>query len=575
MGLEPAELPERSFAEVNRSLIEAGAQRRERFMAAFRHNGFSVADACAKAGVSRATYQRWRSVYPSWAFEVDRVRQAGYRTDAEEAADIDAGGLHKFQAWRAKYIGMDSDPGHVRIADAITNAKPGRITIVLAAPECGKTTTLVDYMTMDLAVNPNVRITYTHQSHEFAKAVVQRIQNRLLPDGEFPTLLERYGPFKGNREWSSDRFFHAQKTSDEADPTLRGRGIYSRAQGVRADKLLIDDIQDISTLTQTDRLFNILRQTFFTRAVGDAQVVMVGNRVDVGDIWERIMDEPGLRDLVDVVTVPAMEDGESLFPSIYTTDDWATKRKIVGDDVWFRNYVQNPKATKEATFRPDDIEACLSQKPQHRAQTHPGDGWWRFMGVDPALGGGTAVVSAAGTADHLLVVDATWRQGMRRNEQIYLLMNDHATRYEPNDVVFEIASLQKGMARDERVEEMAREHGFRLLEHQTSGRKMDPVLGVGAMASSFIRREIIIPADSEDPTKPHHSMEELVGQLSAWRPDVPTRLLKQDLVMALWFIWLQWREKVRNHRGDDDMWKTSGMPAAGPRVPTAPLLTRR
>lgn len=412
------------------------------------------------------------------------------------------------------------------------------------------------------------------------------MQNKLTDSSRFAELIARYGPFKSEGrggEWSSSGFMVKGKTSDERDPTMRGRGVYTKAQGVRADLLILDDLQDIESIGATARLFKILRQTYFTRAVSgkaNAQVaiVMVGNRVDLGDIWEALMEEPGLRDLLDIVTIPAIRDGRSLFPSLYSVEDWEFKRKLVGEDVWFRNYMQQPRASGDSTFRVGDLQACLSQRANHRPQCRPDPSEWNAVtSVDPALGGGTAVLTCAWNVHALRPVDATWKKGLTRNEQIYLLMRDHFTRYAPTHCVFEINTLQKGLARDERVEELCAEFGVRIIEHHTGRGKLDPVSGVGAMASAFVMRKMVIPADADHMDRPHPSMEDLWNQLLAWRPDVPTKLLTQDLVMALWFCHLFWRDRVREiEAASDERWKRAPTPAFAPKVPgRAALLSRR
>lgn len=564
----PLRKPKPSLHHFQAAEMRSAAERREKWLVNFVTCNYVIADTCAMTGISPSTYQQWRSKVPGFADRVAAVRTGGLADDAEKAVAIDKGGLEAFSVWCERYLHMTPDPGHIRITDAISRAKAGRITLILAPPEAGKTTTLENYCTFRVAADANIRITYVHQSHDFARDVVGRIQNRLTDTDAYGDLIARYGPFRPDTregEWSANAFEVAKKRSDERGATFKGRGIHSKAQGVRTDLLLIDDIQDIETIGQTERLLKILRQTFFTRAIKTAPIVMVGNRVDVGDVWEGLLEEPGLRDLIDVVTVPAIEDGVSLFPSIYSTEDWATKRRIVGEDVWFRNYVQNPKAAGDGTFTIHDLQACLSVSPPVPIQTKP-ERYGRVMAVDPAIDGGTAVITFAWDRNMLQPIDVTYKTKLYRNESIYLIVADHAARYEPSHCVFETATMQKGLARDERMEELAREHGFRMVEHQTAGRKMDPVVGVGAMASSFIRREIVLPADRDHPDRCHPVLEDLWAQLQAWRPDVPTRLLKQDLVMAMWFAHVWWRERRGTSANDKDSWRAKAMPAAGPRV---------
>lgn len=567
--------PERPV-DHNSGLLAIGEENRRKFLHHWPREGFDVNRACAKAAIAPATYRQWRSKVPGFTQAMEQLRADWAAGTASQIAAIEKGGLAAFGPWRKRYLHRDSDPGHLMIAEAISNARPRRITLILAPPESGKTTTVEDYSTFRICRDPNIRITYVHQSDTFAKDVIGRIKGQLTNDQAYAELIARYGPFKPETrdgEWSANGFVVQGRTSTERGATMRGRGFYSKAQGIRADMLLIDDIQDIESINSTERILKVLRQTYFTRATSpsanaNVAVIMLGNRVDIGDIWEAVMEEPGLRDLLDIVTIPAIRDGESLFPSLYSTEDWSFKRAVVGEDVWFRNYVQSPRARVDATFRLDDMKACLSASREHRALTRPDDASWGVVtAVDPALSGGTAILTAAWNRHALMPIDATWRKGLSRMEEIYLLLADHCVRYHPSHVIFESNTLQKGLSRDERVEEMGREHGFRILEHHTGGRKFDPTIGVGAIASSFIQRKVIIPADAEHIDRCHPALEEWWAQMSAWRPDVPTKLLRQDLVMATWFAHIFWRDRVRELVSEDaDGWDRGAMTPAAPRL---------
>ncbi len=58
---------------------------------------------------------------------------------------------------------------------------------------------------------------------------------------------------------------------------------------------------------------------------------------------------------------------------------------------------------------------------------------------------------------------------------------------------------------------------------------------------------------------------DVVEELGNWRPDIKTRNLRQDLVMSMWFCWLEW-QRVRNQIGADaHQWDRGGLPW----VPTA------
>jgi hypothetical protein len=65
-------------------------------------------------------------------------------------------------------------------------------------------------------------------------------------------------------------------------------------------------------------------------------------------------------------------------------------------------------------------------------------------------------------------------------------------------------------------------------------------------------------------------MDLLIHELENWRPDVRTRHLRQDLVMAMWFCWLFWQQRRANIRANLTVitrkslpWSPTGNPMSG------------
>jgi hypothetical protein len=167
------------------------------------------------------------------------------------------------------------------------------------------------------------------------------------------------------------------------------------------------------------------------------------------------------------------------------------------------------------------------------------------LGVDPALGGGCAVVACALGAEKLWVLDCDIRYGLSKTEQILEQITHMARKYRPHLVIVEIDAMNKAVGNDDRLRATGTMLGFSIKPHLTAMNKhVDQVYGVASMDQSFRLREISIPWKDEE-TRRH--MEELVNQLRKWRPDVKTRDLKQDAVMALWFIWKHWMTLRKAH----------------------------
>src|SRR5690606_38280733 len=181
-----------------------------------------------------------------------------------------------------------------------------------------------------------------------------------------------------------------------------------------------------------------------------------------------------------------------------------------------------------------------------------------LAGLDPALGGGNAMVAAQTAATEFRILAARVDYGLARNEDIFEIIRGMC-RLGFTELVVERNSQQRGLARDDRLRELARTFGFRIVEHETGANKWDFTFGVGAMAGSFIKGAIRFPDATDDCRR---AMEPLRAELLAWRPNIDPKLLRQDLVMALWFTWLGWLRKQKNQRSEGEVpdWHVGGTP---------------
>lgn len=519
--------------------VEAAQERRRKF-AEFVSEGNSIANTCRLMGMSRKTYELWRRDHPEFRDLIDDIRNSRGKKKPEEATD---GWDGQFMSFRKRFFNFDTYWHQKQIVHAIESAQPGEIVMILCPPEHGKTTTLEDYINYKLAVNPNFRITYVHESMNFARRVLRRVSQRMRDVDQFPEYVTRFGPFykegqeKLGKPWTADQLTVANAQHDERDYSLQVRGWTSSVQGTRTDLLLLDDVQALKSLNQTERLAQTLRQDYFSRPGAKGRIVMVGTRVGQGDIYQHFLEDEGLSELIKLVQLPALDgDGKPLCPEMWDEKSLKLKRKLVGEEAWWRNYQQNPLASGSQTFSTEmianakdpEIPVC-AVKPAEPV----------ILGLDPALAGQNALIAASYTRDKLNLVDLRSEEGLARVENIIDGIADFAIRYRPQDVVIETMAFQQGLARDERLIRLSKMHGFRIREHLTYKQKTDPILGVASMASAFLREEIRIPWGSQ---LAEARFAKLVAELISWRPDIPTKHLRQDNVMALWFVWKFWME---------------------------------
>jgi len=522
--------------------------------------GMSVKEIAEQLGMSVRTWDKWRNQDPAFGVAVDAAR-AG----AKEVGNL-ADYSGDFASFRKVFLGMDTYVHQQQLVKVLNEAQSREIVLVNIFPEAGKTTTITDWIVYTLANDPNHRITIVSESMGLARKIVGQVQRRLANVRDFPELVGRFGPFysekqeKQGKPWTRDYFTVWRADHDERDYSLEARGWNSSTYGTRIDTLIVDDVQSRESINQTEQMLASLRQTYFTRG-RRMRTVIVGTRIAPGDIYERLVSEGIVTKHIELPVANA--DGTPVCPEWWENDldksagDYLNLiRQQVGEEVWWASYMQRPHDNALATFTDEMIDDCRDMdRPIARARTHrvPVVG-----SLDPALGGQNAIIVTAHHPDKLEVLDLDSSTQLARTEQIFTKIADMSMSYAVQTWVIEQDALQKGMVNDDRLRDLGRELGFRVVPHTTSRRKSDPIMGVAAMAGSFLRQEVRLPfGDSFARAK----MELLATELRNWRPNVSPKLLRQDLVMALWFNWKYWRELLP-HGGanSSSAWTRPGLP---------------
>lgn len=447
------------------------------------------------------------------------------------------------------------------------------------------TTLFEDYASMKLATDPEYRITVGCEAQGLSRRILGRIKNRMEENGPFKKYVQQFGPFvpqnmDGNasrQTWSQDYFnVYKRRGFDERDYNMVGIGFGSNIAGSRTDHLHCDDLQSLKTIAQTEKMVETFRQDWLSRPGETGITTINGTRVADGDIYEKLEEHFSGEDFFRVVRLPAIvkdhTTGEErpLWPRDpdsphkqkgYTMEMLDRLRKKVGEDAWSRNYMQKPRAQGLGTFTVDIVDRCLN--PDRGIDDPLPDNGPIYIGLDPALGGINCLTAWQVSSKKLYLVAIQEDRGLARNEQIMDGLESMVLRMQGlggnvTDVVIEAMNFQRGLARDERLQEMAVRYGFSLREHLTGVNKYDPDIGVPSMTSTFIKKEIDMPWKADERTR------ELVGEFREqhlrWKPGVKGNVLRQDMVMSEWFVWILWQSRRRNHLAAGTNFKGSGLP---------------
>ena len=531
--------------------------------------GATVEDACKQVNRHRQTFYAWCKDEEWFLRRYEALKQMD-----PDLSDDD------FVKFRQTYFGF-STPGHQqRIVDVIESAEPGSITMILLPPGGGKTTVLGDYYNYKLAYNPNWRFCVISESQFHSRKILGNVANRMTDRNIWPAYIDRFGPFKANdrdiqRKWGADAIQLVNADSGERDYSIESKGAGTSIYGGSFDDIILDDIQSHEKLNTTDKLIGYFQNTLYSRVMRantKGRIFIVGTRQGQGDFYEELLR----LDIVDqLVKIPALDEhGNSYFPPRqsgndiigFSEEDLKKIRGIVGEDGWSRQFMQEPVSKRSQSFSPAMIEKCRNKDRGIDPFRVPGV--LRIASLDPALGGHAVFTVAGMDYEKLYLLDGRNEEGLARYEDMWEIMEELTKIWQPSIWIIEGNAIQGGIARGDQVQNMAEKYGFSIQVHQTNRNKMDDIIGVKSMAGTFLRGEIDIP-DGDDGAR--STFAPLVSELLSWREDVPTKMLRQDEVMALWFIHLHWyrMKSTLANRIDRRMnigglpWRTGGLPGYG------------
>jgi len=533
---------------------QAANMRRSQFVSLL-SQGYRAEQACRELGIQMNTYYQWRNTFPGFKRECDLARQNWYNTiNAEDVTT-----WKDFSAFRKRFFRLNTYYVHAMIIDAIESAEPMSITLILVAPEVGKTTLLEDKICEILGRYPDRRIAYISESSGHSVKVAGRIRRRMTDKVEFGDYIAQFGPFyednqeRDGKPWTNNYFTVFKAHHDERDYSFEARGNTSKIQGSRVDDMFLDDIQSIESLNLTPKIMSKFRQDWITRVGRTGRIFIIGNRVGKGDVYERMIEE----DLIDrLVEIPILDgEGNSTIPELWPNEALKKRRKQVGEEVWARTYMQEPQDTRAMTFPPEVREAFKDQNRVIKKY----EGMATAMSLDPAIAGGCSLTVGQYNFAKLLLIDQETLYNVGRTEGILNLIERKVKGYRPEILIVEAMAWQKALSQDDRLVAMSQKYGFAIVPHTTGQNKHDETFGVAAMATSIRSGEMSIPWGSEEAEA---MWQPLLDEMEKWKPHVRGMKLRQDRIMSVWFLHLYWLgvRNVIDFEKKKDSFKRAGLP---------------
>lgn len=561
--------------------FKAAQKRRDIFLQAIM-DGSTVPRACTIAGVSDSAYRQWRGRYKDFAATVDAERAAARnRLDMPVQRTNTTLGFAQF---REKYFDHFSPPFQLEVIDEMEHMAPGQILLVLFAPLHGKTTLYEDFTNFKFAYDKTWMTTVGMNKVDHAKKVLGRVMGRMDPDGGFAPYRADYGPFRetgpGKRKqiWAATHFNVLGKPpGSDRDYSMQAVGASSSLASVRTRHLHGDDLQDKNTQGQTDQIIEAVRQDWLSRPADEGITTLFGNRVIDDDIYNRLLNDEELRQprgnrppLLRVIQYPCMikdDKGEDqpLWPGRWTLDALDDMRVKVGEVAFMRNWRQRPDlVVQNRHFTAEHVQGCRNAA--RKLEPIPGGTCW--IGLDPAIGGRNCVMAVDVTSG-MKVTGIREEEDLPNNEAIIEELYREVVHQDLHGaqvtrVIIESKNFQAGLARDERLMKMAETHHFEVYEHLTGINKWDADIGVLSMVYNMKNHDFDWPWHPDDPVG-REEVAQLENQFYAFRTTAEEmkghrafrgNVLRQDRVMALYFVWIHWRLNFHVTSPDAGGWQT-------------------
>lgn len=568
----PANKGQRALSLRNYRTKEASRERKKDFLKRLEADpGRTYKDIAADMGLAEITPRKW-------GYEDKQFQAAAQAIRRRAGIKVVKGNNHKeppktFVERRELYFGFDTPWFQQKTVDAYERAGPGDIVLCLQPPEHGKTSLTEDHLTDHIGQDHNTLITVVSEGINMARKISNRVRRRLEANGPTPEFVQAFGPFEGQHgdtrlPWGADFWsVWGSNLADQRDYTMAIGGWNSAIAGTRSHWLHVDDIMSLRNYNQTPQVVEKFRQDMLSRPGETGKTTVNGTRVGDRDFYEWMDREFGGEDfyqkiefpaiVIDSLTgdrVPLWQRNEETGAG-YTMEMLERLRKKVGEDAWWRNYMQKPKTSTLVVFSDEGIQKCenhyrsLNHRRDQMLDVVENDECW--ITLDPSIGG-INTIAAMHPGEKLMLLDMQEDTELPRNSAIAEKIRMVASRlvargWRPTMLVIETMAFQKGLQEDEAIKEVADEFGMRIEGHLTGNNKYDENVGVPSMASSFESGSVDLPY-ADDYSR--HISDVLTAQLRAWKPvrDSETGKLKykrgnqlrQDQLMALWFGWIWW-----------------------------------
>lgn len=574
---------------------EAKEARQEAFLACVSHGTppdwkpMSQKEACAYIGIGVHTPEKW--AYQGLDWENKAFQKRWNEAKAKGKRDLAAidGVFPDFLDFRADHFAYynlrktEEEGPHPKtglpwvsrartsdyVAQAVDALQTYRRLLMIMPPGHLKSTIFgVERTVFDIVRDRNFRTLLVQKNADEASKQVAQVQERLQHDyyhfmadmleqqGDEPIECvcckwERGVPFKpetrkqdASGKWGAMGFIINGRTSGEKDYSMQALGVGSQILGIRADRIVLDDVQDQmgakNPKDSKDKL-EWVQGTLLGRITDLQRFTVLANYFELDDFAHKLMEA---MPHWPVVNFPALDEkGNPMAPEFWSKAGLKEKEREVGPRTWGLTWMQDDTVMESATFNREalvkakDVEYTLGQVPPEVTDV--------FVGVDPATSdNGYCAIVAWGINrrdKQRYLIDVFNKTGMRNWDNVTDQIVEFCQAYGARRVTVEVNNTQRaGLTNAPYFIRQVTSTGAKFDTYQTvtgvGGRAKQANYDITTIGGLFDQGMITLPYGGT--TEDQRRVDAYVEQLCRWRTDDDGNSIKhltRDMVMATLF----------------------------------------
>lgn len=462
--------------------------------------------------------------------------------------------------------------------DAYKQLQGNNRLIVILPPAHVKTSMFaIEYPTWKIMGDRNFRAVAVSKNQKEARKVVASVQERLA-DADFYEVMKmrlrdqgddeivnpldvwfRGVPFKAGKrgqgeKWGADSFRVLGRTSGEKDDSMEAKGVGGQIQGVRADLIVLDDVQDpdsaVKSVQNSEDMLQWFNNVILGRVFDHQQVVVLANYFSPDDFAHKLLashpefsvvEYPAL---IDSTVNPDIPEGElaPLCPELWTVPALMSKKQEVGEQTWYYTWMQEAGNYDDATFKREVLQEARSS--EYRVGEVPYPVTDIFMGVDPAVAASGFCAMVVWGLDkrtkQRYLIDVFNEKGMRNWDTVVAQILEYCRAYPIRTCIIELANTQGSLAFNPTLEREVRALGTVIKTYKTmtgtGGRAEQGNFDISTIGGLFDAGLITLPYSGTFTEQKR--IDEYIDQLCSWRTDSEGKSIKhltRDMTMATLF----------------------------------------